>query len=381
MDALLLEKIITLRKSLHNEPELSGNELKTSKKILTFISKYNPDEIIIGIGGYGIACIYHGSQPGDTVLIRADFDAVPVQEDNDLDYRSLVPGVSHQCGHDGHTAILAGLAAILDKNRPKNGRVVLLFQPAEENGSGAYAITQDEQYKQICPDYTFALHNEPDVPVNHITVKSGVYYMASKGIKITLKGTSAHASKPIDGNSPGPALFEIFQLAEKDSYPDITSPKFKVMTTLGLNLQFLSYGTTPREGEYNAVLRAYSDELLADLVRVTEKKVKELGARDNLTTNIRYFDEFPATVNEKTCTQIIMASARKNNLKLIVKEHPWTSSEDFAHIANSAKIGGAIFSLGIGKGSSLHTPEYLFNDEVIPTGIKMFGTIIHDLLG
>lgn len=129
-----LDKVIELRHELHQNPELSDNEFVTAERIVNFLTHYNPSELIRGIGGNGIACIFKGQVDGPSVLFRCDMDALPIDETNDFEYKSKETGVSHKCGHDGHMAIIAGLADVFSKNPPRKGQVVLLFQPSEENG-------------------------------------------------------------------------------------------------------------------------------------------------------------------------------------------------------------------------------------------------------
>lgn len=376
-----LQDIYEFRHAMHRDPELSGNEQKTADRIIHILKKYPCDELLINLGGYGIAAIYNGAHSGDTILFRADFDAVPVHEQNDLPFQSSHPQIAHQCGHDGHTAILVGLAKKLHLKRPKYGRIVLLFQPAEEIGTGAKAIVNDPKFKSIQPDYAFALHNEPGTAPHTITLKSGTICMASKGIQVIFTGKSAHASTPENATSPGQALMDLFSWTS--SYGDSldSSPHFRVITTLGYNLIFLSYGTTPEVGEFNAVLRGASDGMLDQITTEMERKIHQLADRDSLQVSIQYFDNFPATVNHPTCVDIITDAAQKNGFPIQMKKTPWRGSEDFGHIINSASKGGAIFMLGIGESSPLHTPEYQFNDAVIPTGIEMFWTIIQTLSG
>ena len=143
-----LEKIIELRHELHRNPELSDNEFITAERIANFLSHYNTPELIRGIGGNGIVCIFKGQKDGPSILFRCDMDALPIDETNEFEYKSKEKGVSHSCGHDGHMAIVAGLADAFSKNPPRKGQVVLLFQPSEENGQGALRVVNDEKFKK-----------------------------------------------------------------------------------------------------------------------------------------------------------------------------------------------------------------------------------------
>ena len=156
-----MQNLIELRHILHAHPELSGQETLTNRILNEWVKQTHPDHIIEKIGGYGLAAIYKGAKPGKRILIRGDIDALHIPEPNDIPYRSQNQGISHKCGHDGHATILCGLAQWLGEQRPDQGEVVLLFQPAEETGQGAQAILNDPQFEQIKPDVAYGLHNLP----------------------------------------------------------------------------------------------------------------------------------------------------------------------------------------------------------------------------
>ena len=166
-----------LRKELHKNPEVSGKEVQTAKRIISFLENYPPDEMITEVGTTGILAIYKGKTVGKTVLFRCELDALPIDEINTFDHRSLVNGVSHKCGHDGHMAILCGLATELHFKRPETGTVILLFQPAEEDGTGAEKVFNDLKFIYN-PDFAFALHNIPGYKTNQIVVKNNTFSCA-----------------------------------------------------------------------------------------------------------------------------------------------------------------------------------------------------------
>ncbi len=180
MKELNIDELIKLRKDLHCNPELSGKEKNTSAKIKNFISQFNPDEVISNIGGNGIAFIFKGKEEGKTILFRSELDALPISEQNDFEYKSSVENVSHKCGHDGHMTILSGLASLLKNKKPDRGKVVLLFQPAEETGEGAAKVLEDKKFEQINPDYVFALHNLPGYPAGSVVIKNGNFCFCFK---------------------------------------------------------------------------------------------------------------------------------------------------------------------------------------------------------
>ncbi|HCT53749.1 MAG TPA: amidohydrolase, partial [Balneola sp.] len=164
----MLSQLTSLRKELHRFPELSGKEFETAQRIVNFLTPFEPTKIISELGTTGVAAVYDYGDSETTILIRCELDALPIQEVNTFEYRSVTDSVSHKCGHDGHMVIVAGLAEWLQEAPLENARIVLLFQPAEETGEGAPGILADENFEQIIPDYIFALHNLPGFPMHQI---------------------------------------------------------------------------------------------------------------------------------------------------------------------------------------------------------------------
>jgi amidohydrolase len=181
-----IKKIIDLRLKLHRMPELAGQEFKTAKQIEKFISKYKPDKVI-DLAQTGKAFVFDSSKEGKTIMFRAELDALPIPESHDFLNHSLIEGNAHKCGHDGHMAILAGLAEAISQNRPKKGKVVLLFQPAEETLKGAIEVIDCPQFKEIEPDFIFAIHNLPGFEENSVTLQvlRMAYQLALKAVLLT----------------------------------------------------------------------------------------------------------------------------------------------------------------------------------------------------
>jgi amidohydrolase len=191
-----LTHINAFRRELHRHPEVSGEEAETARRVREALLLAKPDRIVSNLGGHGVAAVYEGAIPGPTVMIRAELDGLPIEELSDLAYRSTVSGKGHLCGHDGHMSILMALATALGQKRPTKGRVVLLFQPAEENGAGAAAVLADPEFATLKPDMALSLHNFPGIRLGHVLLRDGPVNCASRGMKIVLKGKTSHASYP-----------------------------------------------------------------------------------------------------------------------------------------------------------------------------------------
>ncbi len=173
------ESLIAMRRRLHQYPETAHQEKKTAGYMLEFLGQFNPDKLISGIGGHGIAAIYNGKNEGPAVLIRCELDGLPIKEVSKLDHRSVHEGKGHLCGHDGHMTMVAGLAPLLAVSRPLSGSVILLFQPAEETGEGAEMVLNDEKFQHIQPDYVFALLNLTGYQKNSIIINENIFSSAS----------------------------------------------------------------------------------------------------------------------------------------------------------------------------------------------------------
>ncbi len=382
MNKSILKELVTFRQTLHSFPDLSGQEFNTAERVIKFIKPYDPDQIILNLGGEGVAFVYDSGRDGDVLMLRADLDALPIQEDNEFAYKSSCKGVSHKCGHDGHMAILAGVAAHLKNHRLKRGKLVLLYQPAEETGKGAECVIQDEKFKQITPDYAFALHNRPGLPEHTIAIKDKFMACASTGMKIRLKGKTAHASSPEDGNSPVEPIKTIHTKLKEFQTVDKKSDNFSLITTVGIVIGDEDYGIAPAIGELMLTVRAYKNELLESILKKIEAFTDKTAHDNGLTSSFSYNDRFHAVINDAGCTEIVKKAAISAKVDIVTLDHGSSGSEDFGRLMDASRKGGALFLLGAGeKHPSLHTPEYDFNDDILSDGMNIFVAVIDAVLG
>lgn len=382
MDKSTLKELITFRQTLHSFPDLSGQEINTAEMVVDFIKPYNPGQIITNLGGEGVAFVYDSGRDGDVLMLRADLDALPIQEDNEFSYRSKHKGVSHKCGHDGHMAIIAGLAAQLKTHRLKKGKLILLYQPAEENGEGAKRVIQDEQFKLIKPDYAFALHNRPGLPEHTIAIKDNFMACASTGMKIRLVGKTAHASSPENGISPVESIKTIHTKLNQFHTVDKKSDNFSLITTVGIVIGDEDYGIAPSIGELMLTVRAYKNEILESAIERIEAFTDKVARDNGLTPSFSYKDKFHAVINDADCTKMVKNAAISANLDFVTLDQGSSGSEDFGRLMDASRKGGALFSLGAGeKHPNLHTPAYDFNDGILIDGINIFVALIDAILG
>jgi amidohydrolase len=372
-------ELTAFRRRLHAMPEVSGDEVETAKEVVRFISATEPDAIIEGLGGTGIAVVYDSGSPGPTLLFRSELDALPIEETGTPEHRSTIPGKGHMCGHDGHTATLAALGRQFGRQRPSRGRVLLLFQPAEETGAGAAAVIADRRFKEIVPDYSFSLHNFPSLPLGHVWLKHGTANCASRGLKVTLSGRTAHASMPETGISPVPAIAMLMPSLTALSRGSISTDDLVLATVTHAVIGEPAFGIAPGSGELWVTLRTMSDGQMQALVEAAEAMVQRVAGECGLSIALEYHDIFSHSANHPEAVSLLRAAM---DAEAIVHEkgEALRASEDFGRFGGVSK--SAMFFIGAGEAlPALHNPNYDFPDELIPIGARIFSRVARDMLG
>ncbi len=369
-----IKHLISIRQSLHQNPELSGNEEFTAEALKRTIIRFQPDEIIDNLGGYGVAFVFKGKTDGPNIMFRVDMDALPIHETNSIDYASRTEGVAHQCGHDGHMAIMVGLAEQISKHRPKKGKAILLFQPAEETGEGALAVIGDPNYYRITPDMCFSLHNIPGYPMGSIIIKNNTFSAASQGLIVELYGKTSHAAEPDKGLSPAIAMAKIIESVTKLPEKKYLFNDYVLTTIVHARLGEQTFGTSPGYAKILITLRAFDDDDMAVLIEHTKNAIHLISSHEKLKSEIDFTDIYPSTQNNPAITKIVADSAHDLEFKIIKMEKPFAWAEDFAHFSQTCK--SVMFGLGAGEDTpKLHNDDYDFPDEIIPYGIDMFYSI------
>jgi amidohydrolase len=371
--------IISLRQRLHAHPEVSNEEYKTAEIIKGYLTRYNPSDIIEGLGGSGVAAVYSYPNPGKTIVIRCELDALPIQEQNDISYRSTYDGVSHKCGHDGHMAIVSSLAAWLDSGPINNGKVVLLYQPAEENGQGADRVLQDERFRALQPDHIFALHNLPKEPMHQILLMTKGFSAEVQSLIIRLTGKESHAAEPEHGINPTLAISKIAQELVNLGKSNPQSDSFAVLTPVHINVGQPSYGISPGAGEIHYTIRTWTKDKMKLLKYNITEIVSDISRTHQLQDNIEWLEYFPASINDADSNEIVKLAAITNGYDITEKNYPFKFGEDFGWYAAHYKT--SIFGLGAGVDTpALHNADYDFPDELISTGSDMFKAIVRSIL-
>jgi amidohydrolase len=365
MEKKNLDLAIQLRHELHQHPELSNQESWTKQHLIQFLQKHTGLEIVDK--GLWFYAIYHAGEDKKNIAFRADFDALPMEEVINIPYASKFPGISHKCGHDGHSASLAGFALEIDQNGADKN-IFFLFQHAEETGDGAVQCTSFIKENNI--EEIFAYHNMSGLPLNSINVIDGTAHCASKGLTIRMEGSPAHASQPEDGANPSFAIANIIH-----SIPELIAPQnhngLVLCTVVQVDIGERAFGMSASKGNLLLTIRALYEKELDKLQGNLEKLAHTEAAKYGLKVYFTYEDEFPETINDKESSDKIRKVCREKGIPLNELEQAFRASEDFGHYLKLTK--GAMCYIGNGINyPPIHTFEYDFQDEIIETAVELF---------
>ena len=356
---------VQLRHELHQLAEPSMHEVKTKARLMNFLSSHTKLRIVDrGRWFYGV---YDSPVGRRNIAFRADFDAVAMAETIELAYASFTPEYSHKCGHDGHSACLAGFALEIDQIGSDNN-IYFLFQHAEETGQGAKearVLLEEEQIEEI-----FAYHNFSGLARGSIGIINGIAHPASKGMTIRMTGSPAHASNPAAGHNPALALASLItrlpEFLEPSQYRSLV-----LATVVGVDIGDKAFGVAAAQGELMLTLRAHYEDELDQLQDKLTKLADELARRDGLRVSYDYADEFPETFNHTASADKVRRAARQLGFELVEFDQPGKASEDFGHYTK--QVPGAIFRIGNGPDHpQVHTFSYDFPDDIIATAVAMF---------
>ena len=377
METAFLNRLTEFRRELHRHPELSGKEVDTQRRILSLLMTLGITKVR-KVGGTGLMCEFDSGKEGPVVLIRGDIDALPIREINTFEHKSINEGVSHKCGHDGHTSILCGLAGLLIKNPSQKGKVLLLFQPAEENGEGAKAVLEDPDFDQE-PDWIFALHNLPGYPLHTVVCREGAFTPTVRSIVIKLSGKTSHAAEPELGVNPAKAVARIIAMFEDCSIPDPNDPEFSLSAPVYLTMGSKDYGISAGYAEVHYTIRTWDVPAMAAYSHRITSELEAIALSENLEVEIEWLAEFFTNSNHADAVGFIKSAAETLELEYIDRPHPFKWGEDFGLF--TSRYRGAMFGIGSGESCpALHNPDYDFPDEILETGAKMFETIIRKVV-
>ena len=350
---------------MHRRPELSEQETGTIRILQEFLCEQTSFAVVDRDGWF--YAVKRGNSDESPIAFRADMDALPMQEDTELPYRSEIPSIAHKCGHDGHMAVLCGLALELDGlELPQT--VYLIFQPAEEIGQGGErcaALIREKGIREI-----YAFHNLSGYPENCVVYRRGLSQPASEGIQFTLTGWLSHASEPENGLNPASVIARIVLSAQELAGSHV-SQGMAMCTLVGMNCGNGDFGISPGEGTVSFTLRAKDESVLKAMEQALIRKTKELAAETGLQLQYEIRDPFPETRNHEQCVDRVVHQAEQLGLRTLEMKELMRGSEDFGYYLKACP--GAIFYIGNGETyPALHTADYDFNDRILGSAVDMF---------
>jgi amidohydrolase len=364
----LHDEITEWRRDLHAHPELQYDVHRTAGSVSERLKSFGCDDVVTGLGRTGVVGVIRGSKPGAKVIgMRADMDALPIEEATTVTYKSTAPGKMHACGHDGHTAMLLGAAKYLAETRNFAGTAVVIFQPAEEGGAGARAMMDDGLFDRFGIEEVFGMHNYPGMPIGQFAIRSGPMMASTDTISIDLEGVGGHAAWPhfgVDTVLVGAQIVNQLQSIVARNVDPLQAAVISICMFQAGNAD----NVIPQQAKLRGTARALSPkvrDLLQKRVReVVEGTARAYGAKAELT----YTTGYPVLVNEEHKTAFAAGVAREvaGKDKVNTDCAPLMGAEDFAFMLQERP--GAFIYIGNGNSAQLHNPAYDFNDEAIPVG-------------
>lgn len=369
------DEIAEWRHDFHQHPELLYEVHRTAGKVADMLRGFGCDEVVTGIGRTGVVGVIHGKKKSGKVLgLRADMDALPLEEITKLPYASKTPGKMHACGHDGHISMLLGAARHLCETRNFDGTAVVIFQPAEEGGAGAKAMIDDGLLDRWNIQEVYGLHNYPGIELGRFAVKPGPLMAAADRIRIDIEGVGGHAARPhraIDTVLVGCAIVNALQHIVSRNVDPIHSavisiPMFQAGHTDNVIPQTAHLRGTARS--FNPIIRNLLEKRI---VEVVEHTAKAYGAKATAT----YLRDYPVVVNDEKAASFVAKVAGE----IVGEGHveaasPVMGAEDFAFMLE--KRPGAFIFMGNGDTANLHHPAYDFNDKAIPFGTSYWVRLV-----
>ncbi len=369
------EDMKTWRRYLHQHPELQFDCHKTAAFVVERLKEFGVDEIHEGIATSGVVAIINGQGDGPTIGLRADMDALPMEETTGLEHASTVKGAMHACGHDGHTTMLLGAARYLAETRKFNGRVALIFQPAEEGGGGAGVMVDEGIMDTFGIGEVFGIHNVPGLDVGHFYSKPGPIMAAVDTFHINIQGRGGHGAYPQETADPIVAAVGIVNAIQT-----IISRNHDTRDEAVCSVTMINSGSAdnviPDTAYVGGTIRTFVPEV-QDLIH---SRIREIAAGQAASYNVDAKVEievgYPATVNNAEKVDFAAEVAREVSGEAAVDPNTGMEmgAEDFSYMLNARP--GAYFFLGQGEGAGLHNPNYDFNDEVSPVGASFFARLV-----
>jgi len=374
--AELHDEITAWRRDLHENPEILYDIPRTSALVAERLKDFGCDEVVTGIGRSGVVAVIRGKSDsaGRVVGLRADMDALPMQEQTGLAHASKTPNAMHACGHDGHTAMLLGAAKYLSETRNFDGKVVLIFQPAEEGGGGGREMCKEGMMERWGIQEVYGMHNMPNNPVGTFHIREGALLASADFFDVVITGKGGHAAAPHEAIDTNLAAAHCIVALQSIASRNVDPLKQVVVSVCTLRSDNESHNVIPHTVLLRGTVRTLDpgvrDLAEARLTKIVQSTAEAYGA----TAAVDYQRNYPVTMNTPENTdfaadvaEIVAGSVERNTV-------PVMAGEDFSFMLEERP--GAYMFLGNGEGAHVHHPAYNFNDEIIPVGCSWFAEVI-----
>jgi amidohydrolase len=382
----LHEDMVTWRHHIHKHPELSFKEELTSDYIAAVLEA-NDIEMHRGLAVTGIVATVHGKKEGRVIGLRADMDALPIQEKNDFSHKSVHDGKMHACGHDGHSTMLLGAAVHLKENNNFSGTVHFIFQPAEEGGGGGRVMVEEGIFEKFPCEAVYGMHNWPGMAEGQFAVHDAAVMAANETLKISIKGKGGHAAMPDQCVDPVVIGAQIITALQSVVSRNVAPLDSAVVSITMVDAGFVS-NVIPNDMNLTGSLRYFStdvgNEVKAKIKKIVEGISRSMGATATFSSTPNY----PATVNTPKHAELCATAAAEvvGSNNVLRNEKPSMGSEDFSFLLNASE--GAYIWIGNGLvpedgpegGCMLHNTEYDFNDEILPLGSSYWVQLVQGIL-
>ncbi|MGH0940593.1 M20 peptidase aminoacylase family protein [Bacillus mycoides] len=374
----LTEKLISIRRHLHENPELSYEEFETTKAIKNWLDEANITIIDSNLET-GVIAEISGNKNGPVVALRADIDALPIQEETDLPYTSKIQGKMHACGHDFHTAAIIGAAYLLkEKESSLNGTVRLIFQPAEESSNGACKVIEAGHLRGV--QAIFGMHNKPDLPVGTIGIKDGPLMAGVDRFEIEIHGVGTHAAVPDAGVDPIVASSQIVMALQTIVSRNISSSHNAVVSVTNIH-SGNTWNVIPEKAILEGTVRTFQAETREKIPTLMKRIIKGVSDALGVKTEFRFYPGPPAVQNDKVLTDFSIHIAEKMNLN-VISPTPSMAGEDFSFYQQ--EIPGSFVFMGTSGTHEWHHPTFTVDEKALPISAEYFALLaeeaIHQLL-
>jgi hippurate hydrolase len=373
----LAEEVAAWRRDFHENPELLFDVHRTAGIVADNLKAFGCDEVVTGIGQTGVVGIIRGRQAksGKVIGLRADMDALPIDEATDVPYRSKVPGKMHACGHDGHTAMLLGAAKYLSETRNFDGTAVVIFQPAEEGGGGGDAMLKDGLMERFGIQEVYGMHNMPGIPVGQFAIRPGPMMAAADRFTVTIQGKGGHAARPHDTVDPVVVASHVIVALQTIASRNVDPLDSAVVSVCSVRAGE-AFNVIPQDAVLLGTVRTLKEEIRdtceARIRAIVDNVCAAFGARATIAYNRGY----PVTFNDPDRTEFMAGVARQvaGDAGVDMSIPPLMGAEDFSYML--LQRPGAYIFVGNGDTAGVHHPAYDFNDEAAPFGVSLWAKII-----